>query len=115
MFWDKFYSLCKEKNKTPNMVCKELKISPGNTSKWKSGSVPTGSILLSISDYFDCSIDYLLERTDCTEINSQNPEHIKIISSYIEQLTVISQYRAASDIMELLEKAYPLNQVVNKT
>lgn len=40
-------------------------ISSGNISDWKSGkSAPTLDNLKAIADYFDCSVDYLLGRTD---------------------------------------------------
>lgn len=45
-------------------------ISTGNISDWKSGrSMPTAKKLISLADYLECSIDYLLGRTDTPEIN----------------------------------------------
>lgn len=45
-------------------------ISTGNISDWKSGrSMPTAKKLVKIADYLNCSIDYLLGRTDIPEIN----------------------------------------------
>ena len=60
IFWDRFYSLCLEKNTKPNPVAKELDISSGVLTKWKSGtSFPNGEFLIKIANYFGCSIDYL--------------------------------------------------------
>lgn len=45
-------------------------ISTGNISDWKSGkSKPTAEALVLIAEYFDCSVDYLLGRTERPEVN----------------------------------------------
>jgi len=45
-------------------------ISTGNISDWKSGrSLPSAVKLDLIADYLDCSVDYLLGRTDKPEVN----------------------------------------------
>lgn len=45
-------------------------ISTGNISDWKSGrSMPSAIKLDTLADYLDCSVDYLLGRTDNPEIN----------------------------------------------
>ena len=47
-------------------------ISTGNISDWKSGrSMPTAKKLISLADFLNCSIDYLLGRTNNPEINSE--------------------------------------------
>ena len=64
MFWNRFFELCSSKGTKPNPVGKELGVSSGLITKWKSGFLPNSEILIKIADYFDCSIDYLLGRTD---------------------------------------------------
>ena len=45
-------------------------ISTGNISDWKSGrSMPSAIKLDILADYLDCSVDYLLGRTDKPEVN----------------------------------------------
>ena len=45
-------------------------ISSGNIADWKSGRYkPTAEALVQVADYFGCSVDYLLGRTDNPEIN----------------------------------------------
>ena len=40
-------------------------VSAGAVSKWERGiSVPDVDILIRLADYFNVSVDYLLERTD---------------------------------------------------
>lgn len=69
MFWNRFYELCLKKNTKPNPLAKEIGISSGVITKWKSGSIPNGEMLIKIADYLGCSVDYLLGRTDNPEIN----------------------------------------------
>ncbi len=64
MFWDVFYNLCMANSVKPNAVCKELDFSTATATHWKKGTVPNGEALVKIADYFQCSVDYLLERTN---------------------------------------------------
>lgn len=64
MFWERFYSLCLSNGKRPLQIVKELSIASGIITKWKNGTIPNGETLIKLSEYFDCSIDYLLGRTD---------------------------------------------------
>lgn len=57
------------------ILSKNTGISTGNISDWKSGrSMPTAKKLISIADFLNCSIDYLLGRTDNPEINNETIE-----------------------------------------
>jgi len=70
MFWKRFYELCISKNTKPNPVAKDIGISSGVITKWKNGTtIPNGETLIKIADYLDCSVDYLLGRTDNPEVN----------------------------------------------
>lgn len=70
MFWKRFYELCISKNTKPNPVAKDIGISSGVVTKWKNGTtIPNGETLIKIADYLDCSVDYLLGRTDNPNVN----------------------------------------------
>lgn len=70
MFWQRFYDLCISKGTKPNPLAKEIGISSGTLTKWKTQNVlPNGETLKKIADYLDCSVDYLLGRTDIPEVN----------------------------------------------
>lgn len=70
MFWERLCKLCEERKVKPNTVAKALGLSNSTTTKWKQrGSLPSGEALIKIADYFDCSVDYLLGRTENPEIN----------------------------------------------
>lgn len=65
MFWERFYELCISTGTKPNPVAKNLGISSGVLTKWKSGTTfPNGTILIDLAKYFDCSIDYLVGLSD---------------------------------------------------
>lgn len=64
MFWDNFVNLCVSNNTKPNPVAKELGISSGAVTKWKSGTTPNSITMKKIADYFGVSKDYfLIDRT----------------------------------------------------
>jgi len=69
MFWEVFYKLCNAVGMSPNAVCKLLGFSNATATHWKNGKIPSGDTLSKIADYFNCSVDYLLGRTDNPEIN----------------------------------------------
>ena len=72
MFWERFYQMCILKGTKPNPVAKEIGISSGIVTKWKTdATLPNGETLIKIADYLDCSVDYLLGRTD-------NPDSHKV-------------------------------------
>lgn len=64
LFWDQFYNLCCSVNKKPNTVCSELGFSSATSTHWKNGTMPKGDALLTLADYFNCSVDYLLGREE---------------------------------------------------
>jgi len=59
--------LSKERGTNISQVLKELSISPSSATNWKKGGDIKSSALIKIADYFQCSTDYILGRTDKTE------------------------------------------------
>ena len=68
---EKILNILKERNIVPNQVAKAIGVSDSLFSKWraKPTSKVSSEVLVSIADYLDCSVDYLLGRTDKPEIN----------------------------------------------
>ena len=61
-----------ELNLTAKKVADDTGISTGNISDWKSGrSMPTATKLDILASYLHCSVDYILGRTDCPEVNTK--------------------------------------------
>lgn len=71
MFWERYKFLCEQIGKSPNAFAKEIGAKTSACTYWKNGTTPNGETLIKIADYLDCSVDYLLGRTD-------NPDSHKI-------------------------------------
>lgn len=74
VFWERFSSLCEKRGVKPNSIRDSISVSSSVITMWKNGSIPNGETLIKIADYFDCSIDYLLGRTDVPEVNERDEE-----------------------------------------
>ena len=62
--------LRKEKNLTQIGLQMQTRIEQALISKYEKGErVPPTETLICLADFFDVSIDYLLERTDRREVN----------------------------------------------
>lgn len=64
MFYDILKHLCALNNTNVTTLCNQIGINSGNTGAWKKGKLPGAEILQKIADYFNVSVDYLLERED---------------------------------------------------
>ncbi len=65
-------------NVKPTVVSKSIGLSDAIPTKWKNGAIPKAEILLKLGEYFDCSVDYLLGRTE-------NPQAHKTSNTLIEE------------------------------
>ena len=93
---DKLFIRISELNLTAKKVSDATGISTGNLSDWKKGRcLPSAEKLEKLADYLNCSVDYLLGRTDYPEINNGQFEYagvkqegtvIKTDSGYIFKL-----------------------------
>lgn len=62
---DNLFKMISEKGITQSKLAENTSISTGNISDWKKGkSMPSATKLDELATYFDCSVDYLLGRTD---------------------------------------------------
>ncbi len=64
MFWEKYSELCEKNNFSPIETAKAMGISDVTCTELENGAMPTSDILLLAADRFDCSVDYLLDRTE---------------------------------------------------
>lgn len=70
MFTEIFVNILQNKQISAYKLAKETGISQGLMNEYKNGvKLPTVQNLLKIADYLDCSVDYLLGRTDIVEVN----------------------------------------------
>lgn len=69
IFTDRFVKILQIRNITPYKIAKDTNISQGLMGEYKQGKkIPTVQNLIKIADYLDCSIDYLVGRTDCPDV-----------------------------------------------
>lgn len=72
----------KELNLTSKKLSDDTGISTGNISDWKKGrSMPTAIKLITLADYLNCSVDYILGRTDNPEVNKVEEKPLHILDS----------------------------------
>ena len=65
MFYDRFEELRKSKGISLAEVAKANGFDRTNVYKWRdNGSAPQQELLVKIANYFNVSVDYLLEKTD---------------------------------------------------
>lgn len=70
MFADIFNQLLQTRRISAYKLSRDTGITQGMISYWKSGErLPSAEHLIRLADYFDCSIDYLLGRTNKQEVN----------------------------------------------
>lgn len=91
MFWEKVELLCNKKKVRPNPFLTPLGISSSSLTRWKKGQTVTNKELIIVADAFDCSIDYLLGRTD----NPQSHHDISVLSD--NEKALIATFRALND------------------
>ena len=92
MFWDQFIQLCNERDIKPNPLAKELGISSGILTRWKSGSLPNTETLIKISNYFNVSIDFLIFG-EKVSVEAQKYDDAILVTDKNECL-LIQNYRA---------------------
>lgn len=71
-FWGRFYFECEKVGKSPTPVLQGLGISRELITSWKKGATPQQATLKKLANYFGCSVDYLIGRT-----NQRNEDVIK--------------------------------------
>ncbi|HAQ40140.1 MAG TPA: hypothetical protein DCM73_04415 [Clostridiales bacterium] len=69
IFYTQLKQLCEDKAIKLTPLVEELGMTTGNISRWKKGGYPSVEALLKFADYFNVSTDYLLGRTNNSEVN----------------------------------------------
>lgn len=111
--------LREEKELLSKDFAKIMNVEPATITNWEKGNrFPKDDVLIRIADYFDCSIDYLLGRTDdplskiySGKLHNQTIE-IEIDKGYPHELTaeevenIIRQLDAVGlDVNKLIENS----------
>lgn len=64
-------SLCDSRNESFNLAGTNSQVGKDFLNNIKKGSIPSSDKLARLADYFDCSVDYLLGRTDNPEVSPE--------------------------------------------
>lgn len=67
---DNIKKLAKSKNVTIKKLLEDVGLGFNTMTNMKT-SMPKADNLAKIADYLDCSVDYLLGRTDCPDLNGK--------------------------------------------
>ncbi len=102
MFWEKYEILCKQKGKSPNAFAKEIGAGTSACTYWKKGAIPKGETLLKIAECFDCSVDYLLGRTENPTAHIKSSEANNQLIAMLAQLTPTEQKMISLQIKGIL-------------
>ena len=78
-FSDRLKALREDSDVLSKDFAKAMNVEPATVSNWEKGNrFPKEDMLIKIADYFNCSLDYLLGRTD-------NPDAIVYSGTYNNQ------------------------------
>lgn len=101
--------LREEMNLTQNDICKVLGITRSNVSKYESGALdPSTDVLNSYANYFDCTIDYILGRTNDRKHKMQLADEYSAVVTSAKNANVSP--KVLSDYIEFLH-----NQIQKKS
>lgn len=93
-FYEILSKLMDNKNVTKKQLSEILPIGKNQFKYWETkGNIPNGETLIALSDYFDCSVDYLLGREETKKnavLSVENSDINKLIDIY-KQLTEEAQ------------------------
>ncbi len=90
--------LAKKKNMPVKDVLQECGMERNSISHMTNGSMPKGDTLGKIADFFDCSVDYLLGRTDNPNFAENNKEITE------QEYKVLSAYRQNPNMQQAVNK-----------
>lgn len=99
MFYKIFTRLCNNNGLSPTETLKKMDLSTSKLTAWKNGSIPNGTILLLISEFFNVSVDYLLtgEEKNSSEqklsIDQQRLLHMYSLLSDMEKGEILGELK----------------------
>ncbi len=101
---EKLKELRKEKNKTQEDIAKYLDTSAMNYSRYENGKVePTIGILCKLADYFNVSLDYLVDRNWSNDLGLITKEQLDLFKM-IKQLSLPNFYVVQGYVLRLLQE-----------
>ena len=117
MFYDVYQNLCKQINKSPSGAAIEMGLNKSTVSVWKrKGVTPTGDTLQKVADYFNVSVDYLLEKEETSPAELTEDDEL---NKYLEELKNRKEMRmlfklASGATKEDVEKAVAIIEALSR-
>lgn len=74
--YDSIKRLCGKEGISPTTLCKKLNLSTSMATRWKNGTIPRGSTLEKIADYFGVTSDEVLGFQPSIEELTANHTHV---------------------------------------
>ncbi len=104
-FNDRLKQLREEVDISMNELAKSIGVSNAAICKWEQGiAEPKVTYLIKLSEYFDCTIDYLIGKTNEFQFSSQN-ENAQPLKLSEKEKSLIEMYRELTpNLKELLIK-----------
>lgn len=69
---EKIEVLCKQRGISKTTAYNQSNVGKDFSSNIKKGNVPSSDKIIALANYFDCSVDYLLGRTDDMQISKSD-------------------------------------------
>ena len=86
MFYDIFERLCSEKGVKPGRAADEIGISRATVTNWKkNGYSPRETVMRKVADYFDVSVDSLLNTPETQKAPTLNKKDERDIARRLEE------------------------------
>lgn len=96
MFFDRLKLLCDQKGVSAYKACTDVGLNRAAVAKWKKGSQPNGTTALKLAEYFDVSVDYLLNKENAPDLSVKRIEN-KDIQLSRQELDLIHKFRQLDD------------------
>lgn len=114
----KFSNRLKELREKRELLSKDLAkiicVEPATITNWEKGNrFPKDDILIKIADYFDCSLDYLLGRTD----NQSGNTYTKNLPAQTITIKIDKEstyYLTAEEVENIIRQLYAVGLDVKK-
>lgn len=84
-FYERLQTLCKREGvSVTHLTTGILGLSSGIATQWKNGVVPSASVIVSVSEYFHVSADYLLGLSDNPKrVEDYDTDSLRYLSDYL--------------------------------
>ena len=111
--YKKFQMCCLECGISEAEVARKIGISRAAITGWKKGSQPSAASIKKLAHYFDASVDYFMEDSDETTVDSSDIDEMREdlrANPELRMLLSASRNLDAEDIRQLVALAERMNR-----